>query len=331
VWGGYPGQAGGQALRDILDGTRAPAGRLPVTQYPANYINEVSIFNPGLRPNASVNPGRTYIWYPTPVLPFGYGLHYTDFTFKWGKTPSATYDISTILKGASSIIETTPFVTVTASVTNTGKVTSDYVGLLFISTKDAGPTPYPIKTLVSFDRLGNVTAKNTATLSLPLTLGSLSRAAANGSFIIYPGTYTLTLDNEPSLSFTFKLTGKETLIESVPIPVTPAPPSIEPLGCFQDSLNRTLNGPVTTTATNTVQECATTCNAAGFLYAGVESARECWCSNTLSNSSAPVVQTSCNLACTGDSDELCGGASFIDVFKITPSVTAQAPVYTGGA
>lgn len=65
LWAGYPGQAGGNALRDILDGTRSVAGRLPITQYPANYINQVSLFNPGLRPTTSINPGRTYMWYPT--------------------------------------------------------------------------------------------------------------------------------------------------------------------------------------------------------------------------------------------------------------------------
>lgn len=208
------------------------------------------------------------------VLPFGYGLHYTEFSFKWEKVPAPTYDISSLVKDASTIIETTPFVTVTASMTNVGKVLSDYVGLLFISTKDAGPSPFPIKTLVSFDRLFNITTGSTRTLSLPLTLGSLSRAATNGSFLIYPGTYTITLDNEPSLSFTFTLRGDETLIESVPIPLTPAPPSVVHLGCFTDSKNRTLNGPLTTNlVSNTVQSCASTCHSAGYLYAGVESGR----------------------------------------------------------
>lgn len=64
LWAGYPGQAGGAALADILDGTWAVAGRLPVTQYPAHYIDDISIFNSGLWPNSSINPGRTYMWYP---------------------------------------------------------------------------------------------------------------------------------------------------------------------------------------------------------------------------------------------------------------------------
>ncbi|KAM3074473.1 hypothetical protein ACMFMF_006482 [Clarireedia jacksonii] len=330
LWAGYPGQAGGNALRDILDGTRSVAGRLPVTQYPTNYTNEVSIFNPGLRPS-SVNPGRTYMWYPTPVLPFGYGLHYTNFTFTWGTVPSSTYAISDLVSGAASIIESTPFVSITAKVTNTGSRVSDYVGLLFISTNNAGPSPYPIKTLVSYDRLFNITTGGSDTLTLPLTIGSLARAEINGSFVIYPGTYTLKLDNEAALSYSFTLTGVETLIESVPIPPTSAPPSILPLGCYSDGSTRTLNGSMTTNAnTNTPQECAITCHAAGYQYAGLEYGQECWCGSTISSSAVVADASECNYKCSGNSEESCGGYYYIDVFKITPAVTPQPPTYTSG-
>jgi xylan 1,4-beta-xylosidase len=59
VWAGYPSQSGGTAVFDIITGKVAPAGRLPITQYPANYVNEVLITNQALRPGAN-NPGRTY-------------------------------------------------------------------------------------------------------------------------------------------------------------------------------------------------------------------------------------------------------------------------------
>lgn len=41
LWGGYPGQDGGKAIFDILQGIVSPAGRLPTTQYPADYIAKV--------------------------------------------------------------------------------------------------------------------------------------------------------------------------------------------------------------------------------------------------------------------------------------------------
>jgi len=78
LWAGYPSQDGGPAIMDIITGKVAPAGRLPVTQYPASYVDEVNIFDISLQPNGSY-PGRTNRWYTgVPTLPFAYGLHYTS-------------------------------------------------------------------------------------------------------------------------------------------------------------------------------------------------------------------------------------------------------------
>lgn len=56
-------QSGGAAILDIITGARAPAGRLPTTQYPKDYINKFSQLDMGLRPNSSEgNPGQTYAW-----------------------------------------------------------------------------------------------------------------------------------------------------------------------------------------------------------------------------------------------------------------------------
>ncbi|TVY71522.1 putative exo-1,4-beta-xylosidase bxlB [Lachnellula suecica] len=62
LWAGYPGQDGGAAIMNIITGKTALAGRLPVTQYPANYVNEVPMTDMNLRPSASnstnaTNPG----------------------------------------------------------------------------------------------------------------------------------------------------------------------------------------------------------------------------------------------------------------------------------
>ena len=83
VWAGYPGQSGGTALFDILTGKAAPAGRLPITQYPAAYVDQVPMTDMKLRQSAT-NPGRTCEWYTgSPVFEFGFGLHYTTFSFAW--------------------------------------------------------------------------------------------------------------------------------------------------------------------------------------------------------------------------------------------------------
>jgi len=221
IWAGYPSQDGGPAILDVMVGKQSIAGRLPVTQYPADYIDEVDIFEIHMRPNATF-VGRTYKWYTgTPVLPFGYGLHYTTFGFRWIETLKASYDINDLVKTACAgkpINDITPFADVTIDVKNTGNFTSDYSGLLFISTPNAGPFPRPNKSLVSYSRLHGITIGGSQTLRLPLTLGSLARADINGDLTIFPGDYKLALDNEESLTFEFTLCGDPVVIETLPAP-----------------------------------------------------------------------------------------------------------------
>jgi hypothetical protein len=41
LWVGYPGEAGGDAIANVLFGTVVPAGRMPYTVYSAEYVNQV--------------------------------------------------------------------------------------------------------------------------------------------------------------------------------------------------------------------------------------------------------------------------------------------------
>lgn len=69
----YPGQAGGQAVADVLFGDYNPAGRLPVTFYKST--DQLPDFQ-----DYSMK-GRTYRYMEDPVLyPFGQGLSYTTFS-----------------------------------------------------------------------------------------------------------------------------------------------------------------------------------------------------------------------------------------------------------
>ncbi len=221
IWAGYPSQDGGPALVDVMTGKQSIAGRLPVTQYPAKYAEEVDIFEINLRPNATF-PGRTYMWYTgTPVYPFGYGMHYTTFDFSWSSSLSQSYDIQQLVdscKSGAAVNDATPWKTVSVDVKNTGAHVSDYSALLFISSDNAGPAPRPNKVLVSFNRLHNITTGGSQTVQLPLLLGALSRADVNGDLTIFPGDYKLALDVDDQLTFNFTLTGKATVIDTLPAP-----------------------------------------------------------------------------------------------------------------
>jgi len=211
IWAGYPGQSGGQALFDIISGKVAPAGRLVTTQYPADYVYEIPMTDMNLRPNANgtSSPGRTYKWYTgAPVYEFGYGLHYTNFTYAWTKAPASTYDIQTLVSAASGTahIDLAPFDTLSVEVTNAGGVTSDYSALLFVN-GTYGPAPYPNKALAAYTRLHNVAAGAAQTATFDVVLNQIARADEYGNFWLYPGAYELALDTTRELTAQFMLTG----------------------------------------------------------------------------------------------------------------------------
>ncbi|KAL8514092.1 hypothetical protein ACS0TY_013274 [Phlomoides rotata] len=63
LWGGYPGEAGGKAIAQIIFGDHNPGGRLPITWYPKDFIN-IPMTDMRMRadPNSGY-PGRSYRFY----------------------------------------------------------------------------------------------------------------------------------------------------------------------------------------------------------------------------------------------------------------------------
>ncbi|KAF7314222.1 Glycoside hydrolase family 3 protein [Mycena kentingensis (nom. inval.)] len=215
VWAGYPGQSGGKAIFDVLTGKVAPSGRLPVTQYPSAYADQVPMTDMTLRPSAN-NPGRTYKWYTgEPTFEFGFGLSYTTFDVDFATAPKAAYDIQALVDGAGNPVDRGLLDTFEVKVSNAGSVTSDFVALLFVNTT-AGPTPFPNKSLVSYGRAKGVGNSGTKTVQLPVTLGSIARADEDGNLWLYPGHYGLLLDVPTRLVRAFELTGTAAQISEWP-------------------------------------------------------------------------------------------------------------------
>jgi len=219
LWGGYPGQDGGVAIFDILTGKTAPAGRLPTTQYPSVYTSQVPMTNMSLRPGEN-NPGRTYKWYNgTAIFEFGYGMHYTNFSASINALSSNNYSISDLVSGCTgqTYMDLCPFETIQVCVTNTGTTTSDYVTLGFLAGQ-FGPAPYPIKSLVNYQRLHSIEAGTTQTARLNLTLGSLARVDEDGNTVLYPGGYSLLIDTQPLTYVNFTLSGTAVTVDAWPQP-----------------------------------------------------------------------------------------------------------------
>ncbi|KAK4207091.1 putative exo-1,4-beta-xylosidase bxlB [Rhypophila decipiens] len=226
LWMGYPGQAGGLALFDILTGRTAPAGRLAVTQYPAEYVDQVPLTEMALRPITGASPGRTYRWYDDAVLPFGHGQHYTSFSVGISKTnPTNLSSTSSKEVLASCANKEKPdlcvFTTVPVSITNTGKTMSDYVALLFLR-GEFGPKPYPIKTLVGYKRLRAIKPGETREAAIEVKLGELARRNEMGDLLLYGGKYEFVLgveglDEGTAKTLEFQIDGEE-MLERFPQP-----------------------------------------------------------------------------------------------------------------
>ncbi|GLJ50954.1 hypothetical protein SUGI_1085220 [Cryptomeria japonica] len=89
LWVGYPGQAGGKALADVIFGKHNPGGRLPVTWYPQDFVARVPMTDMNMRPNPATGyPGRTYRFYTgSKLYRFGDGLSYTTYSHSLVQAP----------------------------------------------------------------------------------------------------------------------------------------------------------------------------------------------------------------------------------------------------
>lgn len=96
----------------------------------------------------------------------------------------------------------------------------------------------------------------------------------------------------------------------------------DPAGrCYADDPNnRILQGYRYPYAIMTREYCLNVCAEADYKYWGVEDARDCYCGNELHPADPPLVpdQDDCNLPCTGNEDEICGGGSLLNLFLVNP-------------
>ncbi|KAJ1402269.1 Immunoglobulin-like fold [Sesbania bispinosa] len=89
LWVGYPGEAGGAAIADVIFGFYNPSGRLPITWYPQSYVDKVPMTNMNMRPDPATGyPGRSYRFYKgETVFSFGDGISYSSIVHKLVKVP----------------------------------------------------------------------------------------------------------------------------------------------------------------------------------------------------------------------------------------------------
>jgi len=201
LWAGYPGQSGGDALARIIFGDVSPSGKLTFTILPGNYVNQVPLTDMGMRPNNRTgNPGRTYRFYNgTAVYEFGTGLSYTTFNIQWTNMEPVTVPVNDIQSQIShpmySKLSSQALIAPSATVTNTGRVTSDVVLLAFVVGPNPGKNGNPLKTLVGFERVRGLAPGRNATVTFPVFAQDFSYANDDGVFEAQAGAWELIIED----------------------------------------------------------------------------------------------------------------------------------------
>jgi beta-glucosidase len=174
----YPGQAGGEAIADVLFGDYNPAGRLPVTFYKS--LKDLPPFEDYNMAN------RTYRYFKgEPLYSFGYGLSYTTFAYSKFK-----------IKKNVSIGDT---LKITVNVKNTGKLAGDEVVQLYLSNSDS-LYPTPIRTLKAFQRV-HLLPGEIKTLSFLIPPGEFSVINDKFKKIVLPGEFIISVGGkQPELT-----------------------------------------------------------------------------------------------------------------------------------
>ncbi|UGB37199.1 glycoside hydrolase family 3 N-terminal domain-containing protein [Frateuria soli] len=195
VW--FPGTEAGNALANVLFGDAAPSGKLPMSfpravgQEPL-YYNQFPTGRPAGDADLSKPPdgGETrfvsrYIDVPNDALfPFGHGLGYTSFAYSNVRVSRGTLPLAEANRpGAGSLV------TVTATLTNTGRREGTEVAQLYVRNLGAS-VEQPVRSLKGFQR---VTLKPGESRQLRFELGfpELSFYNVHSRQVVEPTHYTV--------------------------------------------------------------------------------------------------------------------------------------------
>ena len=175
------------------------------------------------------------------------------------------------------------------------------------------------------DADSNHNIKNIYTASFQLDAASNTVPSTDVEFTF---TNNLQVSKNVAVSGTVETVDLEALVkdlviqgEDVSIPET----GVSLVGeCFQDSAQRVLPDVAVTIQELTVEKCLTHCWDLGYVFAGVQFSSECYCSQNPPTPYTPVASSECNMACTGDADQTCGGSLRINVYSKHYTITGTS-------
>ena len=169
AWG--PGSFGGQAVAEIIFGDVNPSGKLPLTV--ARNVGQLRmIYNH--KPSAYFH--KYALNKSTPLYPFGYGLSYTNFKYSKPKL-------------SKSVLNSDEIVSVSVSVTNTGKYDGDEVVQMYIRDKVSSVTR-PVKELKGYQRIF-LKKGETKKIDFKINKETLAFYDINMEYCVEPGEFKI--------------------------------------------------------------------------------------------------------------------------------------------
>ncbi|GAB4861196.1 Probable beta-D-xylosidase 7 [Ancistrocladus abbreviatus] len=212
VWAGYPGEAGGIALAQIIFGDHNPGGRLPITWYPKEFV-KVPMTDMRMRADpASGYPGRTYRFYRgKKVYEFGHGLSYSTYSYQFisasrnklqltstaaikaHQKPEST-KFALVSEMGSEVCEKMKF-SITVGVENHGEMAGKHPVLLFLR-RERVIGGSPVKQLVGFQSVSLNAGERTEMEYVLNPCEHLSKADDDGVMVMEESTHFLVVGNQ---------------------------------------------------------------------------------------------------------------------------------------
>jgi len=75
----------------------------------------------------------------------------------------------------------------------------------------------------------------------------------------------------------------------------------------------------------TVESCIITCSSLGYIIAGMQYGVQCFCGNTIRSGGILGAENTCNVACSGNANEVCGGGYRDSIYSNMTLVVESAP------
>jgi beta-glucosidase len=167
VW--YPGEAGGEAVADVLFGDRNPGGRLPIT-FPMSEGQLPLTYN-----HKPTGRGDDYLdGTGQPEFPFGFGLSYSTFEYD-----ALSIEPAEMAPTGSAVVRCT--------VRNTGAMAGDEVVELYLR-QEVSSVVTPLIALKGFRRI-HLAPGESKNLSFTLSREELSLFDAKLRSVVEPGTF----------------------------------------------------------------------------------------------------------------------------------------------